>query len=163
MGSRGPAPTPTAKLRLSGSWRAKTRTNEPEPDRARPTCPAWLRPEAKACWKRIVPQLEAMGVLGRIDRNALARYCELWARWRECAEFVQKHGETYPMKSKDGRVIGLASFPQAKAMQSLSETLRKLEAEFGMTPAGRARLAIDMAEAKKPKGEGNGKASFFAS
>ncbi len=75
MGRRGPAPTPTNLLRLRGSPLATKRRDrtEPKPDPTRPRCPSWLDEEAKAAWRQLVPHLDAMRVMTRIDGNALAR------------------------------------------------------------------------------------------
>jgi phage terminase small subunit len=80
MGKRGPRPTPTALLRLRGSplatkRRAATEAKGPAGARDRPE---WLDDDAKAVWDQLVPQLAAMQVLSRIDRNAVGRYCVLF-------------------------------------------------------------------------------------
>lgn len=46
-----------------------------------PDCPKHLWPEAKKEWKRIGPELEDAGLVAKIDRSALALYCQSWARW----------------------------------------------------------------------------------
>lgn len=161
MGRRGPPPTPTPQLMLAGSKLAKNRKDEPQPSSTTPRMPTWLRPDAKTTWKRVVPQLQQMGVLGNVDANALGRYCELHARWVAAAKAVRKGGETVELKNAEGDVYMIAQRPEAKLMMSLNESLRKLEAEFGMTPAGRARLAVDLNESKKTAG--NDKSKFFGS
>jgi P27 family predicted phage terminase small subunit len=87
-----------------------------------------------------------MGVLARIDGNALARYCRLWSRWREAEEFLMKNGESYLDKAPDGRVKRLQPYPQVATAAKLAEQLLRLEAHFGMTPAARARLAAPREE-----------------
>ncbi len=161
MGRRGPPPTPTPQLRLANSKLVKNRKDEPEPSSTTPRMPTWLRPEAKTIWKRVVPQLQQMGVLGNVDANALGRYCESHSRWTAAAMVVRKQGETAERKNAEGDVYMIAQRPEAKLMATLNESLRKLEAEFGMTPAGRARLAVDLNESKKTAG--NGKSKFFGS
>jgi transposase len=79
MGTRGPPPTPTNILAMRGSWRSKRNPHEPHPEPGRPRCPRWLDKQAKAAWKQLAPQLDRMGVLAKVDGNALARYCQLWA------------------------------------------------------------------------------------
>ena len=76
MGERGAAPLPRRVLEMRGSWRAKARGREPEPERRRPRCPRWLRPEAKKAWKRLIPQIERMGILATCDENMLGQYCQ---------------------------------------------------------------------------------------
>lgn len=34
-------------------------------------------------WDRVAPELERMGILGRIDHAALEAYCVAYRRWRE--------------------------------------------------------------------------------
>lgn len=107
-------------------------------------------PEAKQLWRQLVPQLEAMQVLARIDAQALARYCQYWARWRECEEFLKKTGPTYSLTDKQGKTIGFAAFPQVNLSMKLDVALRKLEAEFGLTPAARPRLTVDDESGPQP-------------
>ncbi len=147
MGKRGPAPTPTNLLRLRGSPLATKRreTTEPKPDMTRPRCPSWLDEEAKLAWRQVVPQLDTMRVLARIDGNALARYCQLWSRWKKAELFVQKHGDTYPLKDESGRIKCLMQFPQVAIAHKLAGQLTRLEQEFGMTPSARARITVPVA------------------
>ena len=142
MGQRGPAPTPTGVLRLRGSWRGDVNKNEPKPKPGRPVCPKWLSPYAKSAWKQLVPQLEAMGILTRVDGHALAVLCQTWARWRKAEEFIEEHGETYRVKDADGRVKYLKKFPQVSTAESCARTLNRYLAEFGLTPSARSRIVI---------------------
>lgn len=147
MGRRGPSPTPTNLLKLRGSPLATKRrdSSEPKPERTCPRCPNWLDAEAKAAWRQLVPQLDAMRVLTRIDGNALTRYCQLWARWKKAELFVQKHGDTYPLKDESGRIKCLMQFPQVAIANKLAAQLTRLEQEFGMTPSARTRIQVPVA------------------
>lgn len=147
MGRRGPAPTPTAILRLRGSklvnQRDRYRATEAKGPPGTPDCPDWLDQDAKAAWEHLVPQLESMGVLTRIDGNALARYCKLWARWRKAEAFLDKNGEVYPLRDEKGKVKYLAQFPQVSIAANLAQQLTRLEQEFGLTPSARTRIQVD--------------------
>ena len=142
MGQRGPAPTPTDVLRLRGSWRGDVNQREPHPEIGRPTCPTWLSPYAKAAWKQIVPRLEAMGILAKIDGHALSVLCQTWARWRKAEEFIEEHGESYPVKDREGRIKYLKRFPQVATAESCARTLNRFMAEFGLTPSARSRIEL---------------------
>jgi P27 family predicted phage terminase small subunit len=109
-------------------------------DPAAPPCPDWLDAQAKAYWAEVAPMLSNGNVLRRIDGAALARYCQLLARWRKCEEFIQKHGDTYPIKDKKGQVKAVREFPQVRRASDLSAQICRLEADFGMTPSARSRL-----------------------
>ena len=146
MGARGPRPTPTPILKLRGSREADREATEPQPEQKRPRLPKWLDEEAKIVWKQVVPQLERMHVLTRIDGNALARYCQLFSRWKKAEQFIQKYGESYPLKDKDGNVKCFQQWPQVAIAHRLSLALTKIEAEFGMTPSGRSRITVPTKE-----------------
>ena len=92
-------------------------------------------PEAKKEWKRLAPSLIAMGVLTEHDMEAFAGYCQAYARWREAEEFLSQHGTIF--KTPSGYV---QQVPQVSiAMQNL-RIMQSFCAEFGLTPASRARL-----------------------
>lgn len=121
MAGIGPPPTPTAILKARGSWRAKIRKNEPQPPAGKAECPEWLSLEAKAAWKKLAPTLERMGVLTLADENEFARYCDLYARWKQAIT---------------------RRVPKDKLIGSITEQLARLAQQFGLTPASRARVQV---------------------
>ena len=74
MGARGPAPTPTPILALHGSWRAKSRSNEPKPPQGQPQRPSTLSKPQKAIWNRLCRMLDQMALLTKVDGHQLERY-----------------------------------------------------------------------------------------
>ena len=150
MGRRGPAPTPSAILKLRGSRKLENRKGEPKPHRGAPTCPSWLDTDAKAVWKNLAPKLDAMGVLTLVDQHALARYCHLWVQWRTAEAFIKENGFVYPLKDEKGDVRYVQQWPQVSIANKLAQLLARSEAEFGLTPASRARISVD------PKGAETG-------
>jgi P27 family predicted phage terminase small subunit len=133
---------PTAVLKLRGTARKDRTRHEPEPPDGMPRCPAWLDRQAKSAWKQLVPQLKQMRVLSRIDRNALVRYCQFWSRWKKAEEFLQKHGDVYPLKDEFGKLKCLQQFPQVAISHKLGAALGRLEQEFGLTPSARSRIQV---------------------
>lgn len=163
MGSRGPQPTPTNILSLRGSWRAKTRSDdEIQPD-GKPICPRWLLPEAKKQWKKVLPQLVAMKIVGEVDGHLLARYCQMWAQWREAEEFLMAKGfhekivEYTETTAEDGtitkkpHIVGIREWPQVERARKLHKDLMAIENRFGMHPSARASMAVEKPEKKKTK------------
>jgi len=140
--SRGPAPTPTAILASRGSRRAAARKDEPAPDATVPAPPKWLTRQERTTWRTVAKRLLAMRVLDSIDGFALSRYCRLWTRWSEAADWIKKNGEVYIPSDANGSPGKPAAWPQVAIVQRLEEQMRRLEAEFGMTPAGRARVKV---------------------
>ncbi len=148
MGRRGPAPTPTAVLKLRGSTLVskKRLASEVQGPHGLPQCPDWLVDDARTMWDHLIPMLEGMGVLTRIDGNALARYCRLWSRWRKVEEYLDKHGDMYPLKDEQGRVRCVQQWPQVSIAAKLSQQLTRLKQEFGMTPSARSRVVVSCSE-----------------
>ena len=152
MGKRGPKPTPTIKLANRGSWRAKTRGNEPQVKNEIPCCPAWLNGrEAKAEWRWCVKQLA--GMIGKIDRTALAAYCDAFADFLKYRELADK---TRPMLQTDkGNWV---QSPLVAMKNRARDAMTKLASEFGMTPSSRSRVQVT----KGSKDDGKqGKQRFF--
>lgn len=166
MGKRGPAPTPTPLLQLRGSWRANKNRNQPEPPQRMPRAPDFIRHRSDEymAWKYLAERLHRLGLLTEIDRNALARYCVLWARWRKAEEFIEKHGDTHPVrkviKDEQGNekvvVLGFKPFPQVRLAGDLADRLLRLEQQFGLTPASRPQIQVPVKQA-----EDTSKARFF--
>ncbi len=151
MGKRGPPRTPTSILKARGSWLVNHRDGEPIPESGSPPCPRWLSKPAKQVWRQVTQQLDQMGVLAKPDGNALARYCMLWIRWRQSAEFIGKYGESYPLKDNTGAVKCFQQWPQVAVVNKLSVLLLRLEQEFGLTPAARAGIHVIVPPADHPE------------
>lgn len=154
-GTRGPAPEPTAMvLRRGGRPRDRTRVDrEPKPDKyaGAPAAPPDVaaHPYALHAWETLAPQLHLSGVLTKADPLTLARYCCLWAVWREACAFVLEHGAAFPIRARGlapdrpGPLQGYRSYPQARTMMQAAAALLPLERELGLTPSARARLEVD--------------------
>jgi len=148
MGKRGPRRTPTRILQIRGSTLANSR-RDPDVPTGAPVCPDWIDEGAQDCWRQLVPQLEAVGLLSQIDANALARYCVAWSHWVAAEKFLKQYGTTYPIKDKDGNIKNFGHFPQVTQSSRFAEQCRRLEAEFGMTPA--ARSGLDTSQVSTPR------------
>lgn len=98
-------------------------------------CPEWLDQLAKAEWARIVPELELLGIAGPIDAALLASYCQTYANWVRCERIVQDEGMMI-----DGPQGNKVLHPAARHAAKLLMELRKAAAEFGFSPASRARV-----------------------
>ena len=129
---------------------------EPKPEKTRRAPPPkTLSEEARKHWRKISKELEACGVLTQVDKDALAVYCELYAQWVEAGEMVKKKGMVIAdpryadRKTEKGRamVVPVLS-PYFKASLKLSEQMKQMLCEFGMTPSSRSRIR---AEGDKPE------------
>lgn len=153
MGKRGPPPTPTAVLAARGSWRAKTRPDEPQPERSAPECPPQLSPDARAHWEEVIPILDSMGVLTTADSDVIAHYCESWAWYWRCIRTIQEEGETYQSKSLAG-ALTIKTRPEVDQANQLAGIVARLRADLGLNPSARTRIKAEKATVEPSQNSG---------
>ena len=145
MGERGPLPVPYARRRNKRHTSGKFVTI------ARPSMPRTLSAEARAEWRRIVPELERIGILATIDRGVLMRYCESWADWLELQALLRQSGKL--LKGARGHFV---RNPLWFMKQDAEQTLIELGRQLGLTPVARLRAGIVHELPEDPKEEESG-------
>lgn len=131
---KGRKPLPSQVKLLTGS-RQPINRREPRPTRAIPTCPKWLKGEARAEWRRTATELHRIGVLTVVDRAALAAYCVAWATMVKATEELET-----------GKMVIETSFgnlvqnPWLQVRNRAADDVKKFAVEFGMTPSSRSRV-----------------------
>lgn len=139
MSKPGTKPKPTKLKMLEGNpGKRQVNMNEPNPKPLVPTCPDWVSDVAKKEWKRVVPELERLGLLTCVDGAALEGYCQSYARWVEAEQFMMKHGTIF--KTPNGYI---QQVPQVAIAQKYLNMVKAFCAEFGLTPSSRSRLTIE--------------------
>lgn len=142
MSIRGRKPKPTHLKVLQGNpGKRPLNKNEPKPEPRAPYCPRWLSKRAKEEWKRIVPELEKLGLLTKIDMAALAGYCQAYARWREAEEILEREGLTMEHTNKAG-ATNVSLHPAFFAAQKYLAQMKAFATEFGLTPSSRSRINL---------------------
>jgi len=142
MSPRGRKPKPTRLKILEGNpGKRPLNLNEPQCEEGIPECPEFLCTEAKQEWNLLAPMLHNSGLLTKLDRNALAALCQVWARWLKAEELLKKHGLL--VKSPNNFLMQNPAL--AIANKSL-EQMRLLLTEFGLTPSSRSRIPVTKSE-----------------
>lgn len=113
--------------------------NPPRPLPKAPSCPRWLSKEARAEWRRIVPELERIGLISELDREALAGYCDAVYRRRRAIDLLDRGGLLVP-----GYREALRKSPAWQIYRDAGEIVRMWARELGLTPA--ARLVLEIPE-----------------
>jgi P27 family predicted phage terminase small subunit len=103
---------------------------------SKPRRPSDLSPDAVTVWNRIVPRLDDLGVLAKIDAEMLALYCEHYARWREAADYSAR-GVLVASRHQDDPA---RKNPALQVMRDNAKILVQLSSLFGLTPVDRIRL-----------------------
>jgi P27 family predicted phage terminase small subunit len=134
----GPLPKPTHLKILSGNpGKRPLPENEPQPTKGEPSPPDWLEGEAIEEWRRVVPELAALGLTALVDRAALVVYCQAWASYVSASRQLAEQGPT-----STGRNGELVKHPAAQIARDSADLMNKYGQQFGFTPASRARLSL---------------------
>src|SRR5712691_3741511 len=146
----GPGPKPDALRALQGNPGKRRR----KPDRAPlpprgllkpPQPPKRMTREGAIEWKRLAPDLIALGLLRRLDMPAFEARCELYATWLRCRATIAKEGVTYEHNGLN-RVR-----PEVRLAQDCLRQIRQYDSDFGLTPAARARVAHVTGDGQQPR------------
>jgi len=150
MGQRGPAAKPTELKVLEGN-----RGNRPlnldqifRPEVGAPPLPRDLSREGKKAWKRLTPELVRYNLLSKVDSDALEDLCETIGLIKVLRRSINASQELLRSEDKDPAAAITMKTPNGMAVQTPvyqalnreREKLRSWLAEFGLTPAQRARV-----------------------
>lgn len=145
MAGRRPKPT-KLKILAGNPGKRKLPENEPQPETGKPDPPVFLCPFARTEWDRITGELEAIGLLTKMDAAALEAYCVVYGRWAEAESVLKTKGLL--VKDTSGNIKPSPMLSIANQCLSL---MHKYLTEFGMTPSSRARVRGKDAKPEKSK------------
>lgn len=147
MGRRGPAPKPTALKIIEGNpGKQKLNRDEPKPPVSPkiPRPPKRLLPDAKDEWKRLAPVLVRLGVLTEVDWDAFAELCQNYAYYIIADRRIVEKGEAAVMAMQTTPSGYTQQHPYLSLRRQYYEQWHRGLADFGLTPASRARIAVDV-------------------
>lgn len=144
MAKPGRKAKPAALKQLQGNPGGRPLTkNEPKPLKGAPTPPTWLDAEGKAEWARVVPELDRIGLLTKVDRQVLATLCQTWADYVEALAIIRREG-TVSVSEKGGAY----QHPAVGQKNAALKLLMGLWSRLGLTPSDRANM--NFAEPNEP-------------
>lgn len=150
MGQRGPQPKPTVLKLIQGNpgKRPIDLSGEVMPEVGVPDIPRHLNKEARKEWKRITVELQQLGLISKLDRAALALYCQAWGQMVLLEESLNADVELEMQRGGD--ISHAMSFTTAKGYQgqavkvqlinNLREQVNRYLAAFGLSPSSRGRV-----------------------
>lgn len=106
-------------------------------------CREW----ARATWRRVVPQLDAMGMLAKVDADALTDLCVCVARVWQAERQISLEGLTMVGER------GMQRNGAAIIAKGYRDRLKHLEVQFGLTPLARDAMRGDPGGADDGKDE----------
>jgi P27 family predicted phage terminase small subunit len=105
--------------------------------------PSHLGEVAAGKWAELLPLLQGVKVMTRADVEALARYCDTYEWWLATRAKLRAEGDTYPILNDGGEIKYIAQRPEVSIAHKLSQQLRQLESDFGLSPAARTSLKVE--------------------
>jgi P27 family predicted phage terminase small subunit len=142
---RGPKPRPAFLKLVKGTRKSRLNRNEPLPDPNLPMPPPHLSDEAKVEWGRVSEDLYRLGILTKIDRAALAAYCQAYGRWvraelvlAEMAKRDELSGGLM-VRTLNGNAI---QNPMVGTANKAMADMVRYATDLGMTPSARSRVQV---------------------
>ena len=141
MATPGTKPKPTNLHILNGNPSKKNlNVREPKPRPITPACPEWMDDIGRAEWARIVPELEALGLITCVDGAALEGYCKAYSRWIAAELKLDALKTTVFKPSAESNYLQV--LPYVTIAQKYLGICKGFMVEFGLTPSARARMAL---------------------
>jgi len=110
--------------------------------RGAPKPPTWLDKEGKAEWNRVVPELDAIGLLAQVDRAIVTLYCDAWSKFMRIAREMNEVGsmavpdEGHAAKGSQG----IKKHPLWQMYREAGQLCAAHGAKIGLNPHDRQRL-----------------------
>lgn len=107
-----------------------------------------LKGTAKKVYSLVATELMNRGVLDVLSADLVIAYCREMALYQDMMRDLEKEGMTVSIETKNGTMSQIN--PKRKIAESALTAAKSLAAEFGLSPASRARvLALIMDKAPK--------------
>ena len=145
----GPPKTPSHLSLVKGNpSKRPVNKHEPKPPSGVPPIPKHFDKQGKYWFKRIGEELDAIGVMTKLDGKALELLIEAYVEYRHHCDTLDREGYTYAVYSEDEaderkqREVRMIKPHPASVMKSDAwKRIRAMLSEFGMTPASRSKVA----------------------
>ena len=137
MPQRGRKPKPTAIKKLEGNP-GKRPLNDEDLKYNVPIgdCPEHLQGAAREEWERVIKATEGLNLFTALDRVSLEMYCQCYATWRECEDFIARKGYIY----KNEKTGLISVVPHVQISRDQVRNIMRLCEQFGFTPSSRSRI-----------------------
>jgi len=133
-----PPRLPTKIKQLRGTLQpCRENKKEPQVRLSIPDPPTHLDNRAIDEWNQVTKELFDLGIIGKIDRSALAAYCQSYAIWAEASDRLKEEGLV--IMTTNGNLI---QNPLLTIVNRSRESVRVFLREFGMTPASRPKVSV---------------------
>lgn len=128
-------------IKLEDRFGGSDTSSSTSPINRLPECPDWLNDSAREHWPELIQSLGNHGIINELDRDMLAMYCSMFARFVQLDEQLNDpEGPGMTQKTKSGYEAETATFT---AWKSMVKPLMSYAKQLGLTPP--ARIAMKTA------------------
>lgn len=106
-----------------------------------PRCPAHLKGAARRMWKLVAGELDALGLIAKVDGAALEGVCVAYCRAIEADRALAEFGLTYSRGLPSGDLVHVKR-PEIAISRDSWAQVKSFCVEFGLTPVSRSRLSV---------------------
>jgi P27 family predicted phage terminase small subunit len=144
---RGRKKTPANVLQLRGNPGKRPINQEPQFEPGIPdTSLFYLNEMAKKHWDALAPELDAKGILAKVDGGILAAYCSACSWLYYAEKDIEKYGAYQTGE------FGIKKHPAVLIAKEARDQIRALGSELGVTATSRARIKATPKDKEKPQG-----------
>ena len=108
-------------------------------DLGMPSCPRWVKGEAKKHWDTLGPALVRAGLLSVVDGDVFGLHCDNMAAYEQVSTKLEKLDD-WIAKTPNGFEVQSAWL---QVRTKLQEMIIKTAREFGLTPAARSSVRVN--------------------
>ena len=100
-----------------------------------------INTKAKKEWKRVVPELKKMDIVGRLDICNLVAYCNAYSKYCEASKKLQEQPLTFEIYDDAGNLVYVRENPQINIQIKFADQFRKFADQCGLTINSRLKWA----------------------
>lgn len=102
--------------------------------------PDWLIDDvAKKEWRRIVKELEKIGLIGNLDRNNLGGYCNAFANYVKVTNILKEQTYYIDRETRNGVIV--VKNPMVDIQRTYADEMRRFASLCGLTIDSRLKAA----------------------
>ncbi len=102
--------------------------------------PDWLIDDvAKKEWRRIVKELEKIGLIGNLDRNNLGGYCNAFANYVKATNILKEQTYYIDRETRNGVIV--VKNPMVDIQRTYADEMRRFASLCGLTIDSRLKAA----------------------
>lgn len=110
--------------------------------------PTWLIDNvAKKEWRRLTKELAKIDIIGNLDKNNLAGYCNAFANYQKATAELKEAPFCIPKATRNGVV--LVKNPMIEIQKLYAEEMRKFASLCGLTIDSRLKAAVTKTSKKE--------------